>query len=362
MMSSSRVFEDSNSSDLHWRMNKKIAQLTKVIYQLNCRVEDADSVRESVASAYESEVAEIMSDARNRLSLLQEEIQSKKHDMAHKTYIKKLVEEHEKEKSEAMRQFEEYKQTVQSNEAAARRETEQRIGHLTAEVTAIKGEFQLKLKQMQDREAAVKKHEKNETDVLLQKKQHELDTVVKQSNEKYKAMLAQQMDEKDQLQQCLETEWTEKLQKAIKAADKKAAEDKEAALQKALGQYEEQRNAAIDKVKTEHRDELAGRDKNISDLQQELMTLKGQLAVDAKNAAKNEQTLKEKIASLNKEIECLAASGKDAAAVRAEQRNEVDRLRSVNEGQKKELQDLRELLEVCVPACTLARAGSLGTA
>ena len=108
---------------------------------------------------------------------------------------------------------------------------------------------------MQDREAAVKKHEKNETDVLLQKKQHELDTVVKQSNEKYKAMLAQQMDEKDQLQQCLETEWTEKLQKAIKAADKKAAADKEAALQKALGQYEEQRNAAIDKVKTEHRDD-----------------------------------------------------------------------------------------------------------
>jgi hypothetical protein len=47
--------------DLHLKMSKKIAQLTKVVYHLNTRSDDHEYELQGVVDAYEQEIDEVRS-------------------------------------------------------------------------------------------------------------------------------------------------------------------------------------------------------------------------------------------------------------------------------------------------------------
>ena len=53
--------------DLHHKMSKKIAQLTKVIYHLNTRNEDHQSELDAIAFNHQSEVQQLIRDATNKI-------------------------------------------------------------------------------------------------------------------------------------------------------------------------------------------------------------------------------------------------------------------------------------------------------
>ena len=53
--------------DLHHKMSKKIAQLTKVIYHLNTRNEDHQSELDAIVLNHQSEVQELIRDATNKI-------------------------------------------------------------------------------------------------------------------------------------------------------------------------------------------------------------------------------------------------------------------------------------------------------
>lgn len=54
--------------DLHHKMSKKIAQLTKVIYHLNTKNDMHDAELQGVQDMYESEIDEIIRDAHAKLA------------------------------------------------------------------------------------------------------------------------------------------------------------------------------------------------------------------------------------------------------------------------------------------------------
>lgn len=53
--------------DLHQKMSKKIAQLTKVIYQLNTRNEDHQSEIDSITRSHQLETQRLMLDAASKI-------------------------------------------------------------------------------------------------------------------------------------------------------------------------------------------------------------------------------------------------------------------------------------------------------
>jgi Family with sequence similarity 184, A and B len=61
------TLSDEAFSDLHQKMSKKIAQLTKVIYHLNTRNEDHQSELDAIGLNHESETRELMRDAANKI-------------------------------------------------------------------------------------------------------------------------------------------------------------------------------------------------------------------------------------------------------------------------------------------------------
>ncbi len=63
--------------DLHHKMSKKIAQLTKVIYHLNTKNEDHAMEVEQLASNHQMEIQQILRDAANRINKFKEVVETK---------------------------------------------------------------------------------------------------------------------------------------------------------------------------------------------------------------------------------------------------------------------------------------------
>lgn len=63
--------------DLHHKMSKKIAQLTKVIYHLNTKNEDHQTELDILASNHQVEIQQILKDAAARIGKFKEMVESK---------------------------------------------------------------------------------------------------------------------------------------------------------------------------------------------------------------------------------------------------------------------------------------------
>ena len=63
--------------DLHHKMSKKIAQLTKVIYHLNTRNEDHQSEMDSLAANHQLEIQQVLKDAASRISKFKEMMETR---------------------------------------------------------------------------------------------------------------------------------------------------------------------------------------------------------------------------------------------------------------------------------------------
>lgn len=63
--------------DLHLKMSKKIAQLTKVIYHLNTKNEDHQTELDIVTSNHQLEIQQILKDAAARIGKFKEMMESK---------------------------------------------------------------------------------------------------------------------------------------------------------------------------------------------------------------------------------------------------------------------------------------------
>ena len=54
--------------DLHHKMSKKIAQLTKVIYHLHTKSDDFNSEKQALQQEHESEIEDLLSDAASKIN------------------------------------------------------------------------------------------------------------------------------------------------------------------------------------------------------------------------------------------------------------------------------------------------------
>jgi primosomal protein N'' len=63
--------------DLHHKMSKKIAQLTKVIYHLNTKNEDHQTELDVLNSNHQNEIQQILKDAAARIGKFKEIVENK---------------------------------------------------------------------------------------------------------------------------------------------------------------------------------------------------------------------------------------------------------------------------------------------
>ncbi|XP_028628447.1 protein FAM184A isoform X1 [Grammomys surdaster] len=134
------------SQDMHLKMSKKIAQLTKVIYALNTKNDEHDSAIQALKDAHEEEIQQILAETREKILLYKSKV-TEELDLKRKIQVLEAsLEDHVKMKQEALTEFEAYKRRVEDMQLCAEAQHVQRIVTMSREVEEIRKKFEERLR------------------------------------------------------------------------------------------------------------------------------------------------------------------------------------------------------------------------
>ena len=133
--------------DSHYKMSKKIAQLTKVIFHLHTKNEENSEFEKVIKSSYERELANINKENTAVINKYKEMTQANKGlELTQK--IKDLQIKHDTEKLSTMREYESFKIVVEQREIKFKKEKEDQIEMLKKEIDSMKTKFENQLKDL----------------------------------------------------------------------------------------------------------------------------------------------------------------------------------------------------------------------
>ncbi|XP_067866878.1 protein FAM184A-like [Heterodontus francisci] len=131
--------------DMHLKMSKKIAQLTKVIYALNTKSDEHEASLQAIKEAHQEEIQHIIAETRGKI-LQYRNRKGEEMDLRHQIQsLEDTLEKHKKHKEEVLADFEVYKQQVEGREKNMEKEHAERIMALSREMLDIKKEFESNL-------------------------------------------------------------------------------------------------------------------------------------------------------------------------------------------------------------------------
>ena len=104
------VPQERLTPELHSKLSKKVAQLTKVIYHLNTRNEDSDAKLQQVQADYEAEIASLLEESNKKITAAKDEGGGqKKAIIAMEKQVAELEKTYAAEKAKALKELEAYK-------------------------------------------------------------------------------------------------------------------------------------------------------------------------------------------------------------------------------------------------------------
>ncbi|XP_056287660.1 protein FAM184A-like isoform X3 [Pseudoliparis swirei] len=134
------------SQDLHLKMSKKIAQLTKVIYALNTKNDEHEDEIESLNEAHEDEVQHIVTETRDKIMQYKSKMVDEADLRRRLASLEESVELHEHMKRQALAEFEMYRQRMEDSQLCTEAQHTQRVVSMSREVEEMRRDFEEKLR------------------------------------------------------------------------------------------------------------------------------------------------------------------------------------------------------------------------
>ncbi|XP_068612321.1 protein FAM184A [Brachionichthys hirsutus] len=148
----SSMFHDTGTlaleynQDLHLKMSKKIAQLTKVIYALNTKNDEHEDEIESLKEAHEDEVQHIVTETRDKIMQYKSKMADETDLRRRLASLEESVELHEHMKRQALAEFEMYRQRMEDSQICTEAQHTQRVVSMSREVEEMRRDFEEKLR------------------------------------------------------------------------------------------------------------------------------------------------------------------------------------------------------------------------
>ena len=232
--------------DLHHKMSKKIAQLTKVIFHLNTKCDEAGLYHQAQAEAYEKEIERIVKEANNIISRQKEVLEKSKQGGDLQAMVASIQSQYDEAKNKAQTDLAIVKSRSEERENQIKKDAKEQIDYLKREVMDIKATFQKQIAQFEGKQLT----SASSLDDLKRAHQAELDAYVKEQNAKYSKLLQEKLDSEDRLKEELafrlkkmnddwEAKWkksNEEWEKKLKDAVLKVKEEEKAKYQKIFDQ------------------------------------------------------------------------------------------------------------------------------
>lgn len=294
--------------DLHLKMSKKIAQLTKVIYHLNTKNEDHQAEIENQNFNHQAEIQQILKDAASKLGKFKEILESKQASINLEAQLSKLQKKHDLEKQTALQEFQAFKDKMNNREQKSNREFQSKLAEIRTETEKMNSKFQERILNFESVNQELKKSLDAAKRGEELKKKHDEETadLIRKGNEKYQEMLLEQLKVQENLKK--------EFEKKLIAMKSELMENSRKEMEKELGQIRAQmggdKQEALMSIKREYelklqtqRDELTSKlEKAIADIKQKteqidiLENEKKNIVIELNNKIQElEKILKEKL-------------------------------------------------------------------
>jgi hypothetical protein len=191
-------------------MERKMQQLTKVIYHLNAKGDEAGDVGDQ-ANAYENEIEGILRDAGERVKRFQAACA---HGTDKKVIADKVHEvevKYEMQKQRALKEVEDFKRRAKEAQILVKQEADSRIAAMAKELDGARKEFAQRVREFGEVTGALEKKAGEAAKGEKKRAATELADIVRKHNAKYNDMLQQRLAEEDAMKASLEKEHSKQL-------------------------------------------------------------------------------------------------------------------------------------------------------
>ncbi|XP_069929765.1 protein FAM184A isoform X10 [Oryctolagus cuniculus] len=224
------------SQDMHLKMSKKIAQLTKVIYALNTKNDEHESAIQALKDAHEEEIQQILAETREKILQYKSKV-TEELDLKRKIQVLEAsLEDHIKMKQQALTEFEAYKHRVEDMQLCAEAQHVQRVVTMSREVEEIRRKFEERLRSFGQLQVQFEKDKRLALEGLRTAHRREIQELLK-SQQDHSALVNKGQEEAEERHR-VEVEALNKTLEELRLEKKKLIEDYEGKLHKAQSFYE----------------------------------------------------------------------------------------------------------------------------
>ncbi|XP_068040439.1 protein FAM184A isoform X6 [Anomalospiza imberbis] len=225
-----------HSADLHFKMSKKIAQLTKVIYALNTKNDEHEAAIQALKDAHEEEIQQILAETREKILQYKSKV-AEEMDLKRKIQVlEESLEDHKKMKHQALTEFEAYKDRVEDMQLCAEAQHVQRVVTMSREVEEIRKKFEERLRSFIQLQVQYEKDKRTALEDLKAAHRLEIQELLK-THQSQNATLSKGQEKMEELHR-LELEDLNNKVEELRLERKKLIEDYEGKLSKAQSFYE----------------------------------------------------------------------------------------------------------------------------
>uniref|UniRef100_A0A8C1W4E9 Zgc:85722 n=1 Tax=Cyprinus carpio TaxID=7962 RepID=A0A8C1W4E9_CYPCA len=229
------------TQDLHLKMSKKIAQLTKVIYALNTKNDEHEDAIQSLKDVHDEEVQHILTEAREKILHYKSKIGDEADLKRRLQSLEESVELHEHMKRQALAEFEMYRQRVEDTQLCTEAQHTQRVVSMSREVEDMRHEFEEKLRSFSQVQAQFEQEKWRALEELKSVHRQEVQELL----ESQQNQSASSSVEQEKLAELHRTELESLMERVEELTQSKVrlVEEYEAKLSKAQGFYERELEA-----------------------------------------------------------------------------------------------------------------------
>ncbi|XP_052773969.1 protein FAM184A-like [Mya arenaria] len=304
------------TQDMHLKMSKKIAQLTKVIYALNTKNDEHEAVVQQIKDQHEEDIQKVLKETKEKVQMLKAKLDADSQNNNKVQQLELALRQNEAIKDQQISQFEHFKRIAEERETKLKSEHAQKMLDFSHDVLKAKKDFEEKLKQFDVwKESVNEDHERKLRDLKSAHEQeiHDIRNLSKDQNndwlnevkkveEKYKDEIEQLHGKYKDLEESkgvMADEYEAKLAKAQLFYEKELE-----AVMKMNNISQEDANKMLMEEKEKMRKDFAAQE---SELKKQINSVLGQLT-DKEDEV---ESLKKDLDQLSKNLQDKAGSSSD---------------------------------------------------
>ncbi len=314
--------------EMHIKMSKKIAQLTKVIYSLNSKNDDHEEIVEGLKNAHKEELEKVMVESKEKIGHYKQKLELVKEQESLISKLQNLLEDERQEKHKFLEDFEDFKSKKSDLDTEVKKKYENKMIEMTSKLTLLKDEYENRTQKFESITRKLEYEKENMTSELSHKHSLEMDKLIKAHRVRFDELKS----ENDKLQKNIEN---------LQMDRSSVVTHKNTEIEKLVNEN----NIKCDKLKSFYENELAAAKRKHEQVVEEMTEkLKKEEKLLNLSSKRNEEELRNRLRSVTNENESLESKIEELETCMANLKKELSQTVHNKDDYSREISSLKQNL------------------